>query len=112
MSEQALGAQPSDGSGSQEVLIDLRGVEAARRSATNEKPLPPAEQEQLARAIADIESAAAALRAGQPALNSWVEPAAPAIPKARPLWLLIGALWLSTALVTAGAVVAIHSFVG
>jgi len=28
------------------------------------------------------------------------------------LWLLIGALWLSTALVTAGAVVAIHSFVG
>ncbi len=112
MSEQVLGSLPSDDSAGQEVLIDLRGVEAARRSAANEKPLSPGEREQLARDIADIENAAAALRQGQPALKSWVGPASPVIPKTRPLWLLIGVLWLSTALVTVGAVVAIHSFVG
>ncbi len=112
MSERILGAHPSDEAGGQPVLIDLRGVEAARRSAAHERPLTPAEREQLARDIVDIENAAAALRAGQPALKSWVEPASPVLPKARPLWLLIGVLWLSTALVTAGAVVAIHSFVG
>jgi hypothetical protein len=33
-------------------------------------------------------------------------------PKARPVWLLIGALWLSTALVTIGAVFAISVPVG
>ena len=37
---------------------------------------------------------------------------APAIAKPRPVWLLIGLLWLSTALVTAGAVVAIATLGG
>jgi hypothetical protein len=111
-SEQALGALPPQDTGGQPVLIDLRGLEAARRSTTNEAPLPPAEREQLARDIADIESAAAALSKGQPALKSWTKPASPTIRQVRPLWLLIGVVWLSTALVTAGAVVAIHSFVG
>jgi hypothetical protein len=112
MSEQVLGALPPQESGGQAVLIDLRGVEAARRSVANETPLTPVEREQLARDIADIENAAAALSNGQPALKSWVKPASPVLPQARPLWLMIGALWLSTALVTAGAVVAIHSLVG
>ncbi len=112
LSERALGALPPQDSGGQAVLIDLRGVEAARRSVAREKPLTAAEEEQLARDIADIEDAAAALSKGQPALKSWIKPASPIIPKARPWWLLIGVVWLSTALVTAGAVVAIHSFVG
>jgi hypothetical protein len=118
MSEQFLGSLPSNQSGGDAVLIDLRGLEAARRSvaqdsAGDKKPLTQAEREQLARDIADIENAAAALRKAPPALKSWTKPPpSPMLSKARPLWLLIGALWLSTALVTAGAVVAIHSFVG
>jgi hypothetical protein len=36
----------------------------------------------------------------------------PALRKPRPLWLLIGVLWLSTALVTAGTVVAIATLAG
>jgi hypothetical protein len=110
MSEQVLGTFSAEQSEGETVLIDLRGVEAARRSVGAAKSLTPAEREQLARDIADIEAAATALRKGQPALKSWVKPVSPVIPQARPLWLLIG--MLSTALVTAGAVVAIHSFVG
>ena len=70
------------------------------------------EQEQLAREYADIERATAALRLGEPALQSWSRPAAPAATPKRPLWLLIGVLWLSTALVTAGAVAAIATLAG
>jgi hypothetical protein len=68
--------------------------------------------DQLAREIADIEAATAALRKAEPALESWTS--APATParKPRPIWLLIGVLWLSTALVTAGAVVAIATLAG
>jgi hypothetical protein len=118
MSERVRGFVPSEQSDGDAVLIDLRGVETARRSVEQKdadaaKPLTQAEREQLAREIADIESAAAALRKAQPALKSWSKPApAPIAPKVRPVWLLIGVLWLSTALVTAGAVVAIHTFVG
>jgi hypothetical protein len=77
--------------------------------------------EQFARDIAEIERAAAALRKAQPALETWNEnwteagvddAAAFAIRKTRPVWLLIGALWLSTALVTVGAVAAIARLIG
>jgi hypothetical protein len=37
---------------------------------------------------------------------------APTMHKARPIWLLVGVLWLSTALVTIGAVFAISALVG
>lgn len=115
MSEQFLGPPPPIAPDNDAILIDLSGLEAARRTvaqAGEQKSLTQAERDQLAREIADIESAAAALRKAQPALKSWSKPPSPTIPKSRPLWLLIGALWLSTALVTAGAVAAIHSFVG
>jgi hypothetical protein len=70
-------------------------------------------RDQLSREIADIEAATAALRRGEPALESWTKLASPpAGRKPRPVWLIIGALWLSTALVTAGAVVAIATFAG
>jgi hypothetical protein len=58
-------------------------------------------RDQLAREVADIE-----------ALESWTKAPANTGGKPRPVWLLIGVLWLSTALVTAGAVVAIATLVG
>jgi hypothetical protein len=69
-------------------------------------------RDQLAREVADIEAATAMLRRAEPALESWTtEPASPNA-KPRPVWLLIGVVWLSTALVTVGAVVAIATFAG
>ena len=69
-------------------------------------------RDQLAREIADIEIATAALRKAEPALESWTNAPATPVRKPRPVWLLIGVLWLSTALITAGAVVAIATFAG
>ena len=69
-------------------------------------------RDQLAREVADIEAATAVLRRAEPALESWTKAPANAGGKPRPVWLLIGVLWLSTALVTAGAVVAIATLVG
>ncbi|HWX83091.1 MAG TPA: hypothetical protein VNZ48_05770 [Xanthobacteraceae bacterium] len=69
-------------------------------------------REQLAREVADIEAATAALRKAEPALESWTKAPVNSGGKPRPVWLLIGVLWLSTALVTAGAVVAIATLAG
>ena len=69
-------------------------------------------REQLARDIADIERATAELRRAEPALQSWSKPANPAVPKHRPVWILIGALWFVSVLVAIGAVVAIASLTG
>ena len=69
-------------------------------------------RDQLAREVADIEAATAALRRAEPALESWTKAPANIGGKPRPVWLLIGVLWLSTALVTAGAVVAIATLAG
>lgn len=117
MSEHSRGSQPSDESGPGAVTADSAGPEPMGRRTTDKDAADSAllrfEQEQLAREYAEIERASAALRLAQPALESWSKPASPpAVSKSRPLWLLIGALWLSTALVTAGAVVAIGSFAG
>jgi hypothetical protein len=69
-------------------------------------------RDQLAREVADIEAATAALRKAEPALESWIKAPANTGGNPRPVWLLIGVLWLSTALVTAGAVVAIATLAG
>ena len=115
MSEYSLGSQssrqPQDGA----TIIEWRRSPGGRRASDNaeDKELLRFAQEQLARDIADIERARAALQRAEPALASWVAAAAtPILPKVRPLWLLIGALWVSTALLTAGAVVAIASLAG
>jgi hypothetical protein len=77
--------------------------------------------EQFARDIAEIERATAALRKAQPGLETWNETwteartddaASFVVRKTKPVWLLIGALWLSTALVTVGAVAAIARLIG
>jgi len=75
-------------------------------------PLAPADREQLEREIAAIERATAMLRRAEPGLQSWTTPPATASQQARPVWLLIGVLWLSTALATLGAVFAITALVG
>jgi hypothetical protein len=69
-------------------------------------------RDQLAREVADIEAATATLRKAEPALESWTKAPASTGGQPRPVWLLIGVLWLSTALVTAGAVVAIATIAG
>jgi hypothetical protein len=75
-------------------------------------PLAPAESDQLARDIAEIERAAATLREAEPRLETLSGPPAPALVQSRPVWLIIGVLWISTALATLGAVFAIAALVG
>jgi hypothetical protein len=99
------------------ISIERRGSEPARRNfvhgdAGEASALALADREQLARDFADIERATAALQRGEPALASWSRPTTPTVSQPRSLWLLIGVLWLSTALVTAGAVVVIASLAG
>lgn len=125
MSEQFLGSPPSDRSKQDEVALASRGFGFAGHdlhepalasngdTAADVADVVALEaREQLARDIADIERAAAALRRAAPTLQSWSKPANMAAPKPRPLWLLIGALWLSTALVTVGAVYAVALLAG
>ncbi len=118
MSEYSLGSGSPSGGGDEAVLPGPRSANQPRRRATDKigqdsAALTRFEQEQLSREFADIERASAALRLGEPALQSWSKPAAPAaLKKPRPLWLLIGILWLSTALVAVGAVAAIATLAG
>jgi hypothetical protein len=99
------------------VLDDFRSFDAVRRdgrqiSAEDFGPLAAADREQLEREIAAIERATATLRRAEPGLQSWTSPPATASQQPRPVWLLIGVLWLSTALATLGAVFAISALVG
>src|SRR5579863_2329826 len=117
MSEYSLGSGLPAHGGDDAVLPAPRSADQPRRRATDKMDADIAvltrfEQEQLAREFADIERASAALRLGEPALQSWTKPAAPSAAKPRSLWLLIGILWLSTAIVTAGAVAAIATLAG
>jgi hypothetical protein len=66
-----------------------------------------ADDDQFNRDIAAIERASVALRRAEPALRSWAEPPA-SLNSPRPLWLIIGTLWISTALVALSAVVAVY----
>jgi len=95
------------------AALDSRGLEApdADDMAGDVGALAQAVRDQLARDIADIEEAAAALRRAEPGLEAWTTASPPpATTPPRPLWLLIGLLWLSTALVTIGAVAAFAIF--
>lgn len=117
MSERHLGSLPSDQSGDLGVLLERRRAEPPRRRATDRLPedssaLTRFEQEQLTREFADIERASAALQRVQPALQSWKKPEPAASPKARPLWLVIGMLWLSIALLAGGALAALATLAG
>jgi hypothetical protein len=94
---------------------DTVALDGRRRAAADPDDsglLAAADREHLEREMAAIERAAAALRRAEPELESWVDPPSPTLQKPRPVWLLIGALWLSTALVTIGAAFAISVLVG
>jgi hypothetical protein len=90
----------------------VRQRDGVERIADSSASSAGVESDQLARDIAEIERAAAALRRAEPTLESWTNPPAHASPKPRPVWLLIAVLWFSTAVVTLGAVAAIAALVG
>jgi hypothetical protein len=117
MASDQLGSLPSGGSDGGSFMIELRRSEAAQRNPGNEGAgdvalLAQTEREQLARDIAEIERATVALRQAEPALESWTDPPPTSARTPRPVWLMIGLLWLATALVAAGAVAAIATLVG
>jgi len=96
---------------------DIRKFDAERQdtkpvAGDDFGPLAPADRDQLERDFDAIERATAALRSAEPALESWTSAPATVLHKPRPVWLLIGVLWLSTALATLGAVFAISALVG
>jgi hypothetical protein len=117
MRMQNFGSLSSTNSDADAVPLAPRGRDAMLPADVNEisedtSALAQSVRDQLARDIADIESATSALRRADPALESWTKPPAATSHKPRPVWLLIGVLWLSTVIVTAGAVVAIATFAG
>jgi hypothetical protein len=117
MADHDLGVFAATGTAGDAALADGEPVTRARApridlGVDQASSLASAESDQLASDIAAIERAAAALRKAEPALESWSNPPAQASRKPRPVWLLIGVLWVSTALVTVGAAVAIAVLVG
>jgi len=119
MANHDLGAFSTEGAAGAAASVDERAL-AARHVAgdanvdddAGSASPPPGEPDQLARDLAAIEHAAAALRKAEPALESWSNPPPQTRRKPRPVWLLVGVLWISTALVTVGAAVAIAALVG
>jgi hypothetical protein len=117
MSTSDLGSPRSDHSDNDVIAVERRRIDAVGEDVGGQvvdvsSVSAQADRDQLERDFADIERAAAALRRAEPALESWTQPMAAPVRKPRPLWLLIGLLWLSTALVTAGAVVTIARLAG
>lgn len=120
MPKHYLGYPPSGDSDGDTALSEVHAFDMALRGnrygAAGEADTLE-HTDQVARDIADIERAALALRKAEPALETWTatlsdDPMAVLPRKPRPVWLKIGLLWLSTALVTAGAVAAIARFAG
>jgi hypothetical protein len=66
-----------------------------------------ADDDQFNRDIAAIERASVVLRRAEPALRSWAETPT-SLKSPRPLWLIIGTLWVSTAIVALCAVFAVY----
>lgn len=73
----------------------------------------PVDSDALARAVAEIEIASAALRRSKPALEPW-QPDAETHGEQRylPVWLLIGAVWIAALLGLSGATGAILYLAG
>jgi len=76
-------------------------------------PLAPVDSEALARAIAEIEIASAALRQSEPTLEPW-RPKSETQGEQRylPVWILIGAVWIAALLGLSGATGAILYLAG
>jgi hypothetical protein len=110
LSPDAVAAAAADAAKRDAATLNLRTRTAAEPDDSG--LLAAADREHLEREIAAIERASAALRRAEPELESWAHPPPPTLRRPRPVWLLIGALWLSTALVTIGAAYAISVLVG
>jgi hypothetical protein len=94
-------------------IVPLEPEQGGNGNAATNEVTDPAVHDQLARDLAEIEAATAALRKAEPDLESWTRIEETAVAsKPRSVWLLVGALWLSTVLVVAVAVVAIANFAG
>ena len=74
----------------------------------------PSADAELARAIAEIEQATAALRRSEPDLESWHPGRAVAreARQYRSVWILIGGIWLSASVMVAGATGALLYLLG
>jgi hypothetical protein len=66
-------------------------------------PAAAVDPDELARAVAEIEKASAALRQAEPGLEVGVPDALPRRSRYWSIWLLIGGVWISATLVVAGA---------
>jgi hypothetical protein len=109
------GTQAGDGlAGSRrahaELVSCLLGADGPDGPAGAPEPFAPVAPDQLARDIAEIEQAAAALRHAEPALEPQMPPPAPG-PQERPeqrerqpIWLLVGVIWLTAVAVVSCAV--------
>jgi len=86
------------------------GSSAAARSIARPAPV---DSDALARAVAEIEIASAALRRSEPALEPW-QPnfATQGEQRYLPVWLLIGAVWIAALLGLTGATGAILYLAG
>ena len=91
------------------ILESARRQRTASAAAISAKPVVPVDPDQLARAIAEIETASAALRRSEPALEVWLPDSTTRRESRRyfSVWILIGGIWLSATLVVAGATGAI-----
>jgi hypothetical protein len=118
MSEQHLGFLPPKAAAANAVLEAVGADDTAKIvtqpviDTADTDAVAAADRAQLDRDIAAIEKASAALRRADPAMETWTDAPPVVMQKPRPVWLLIGVLWLSTALVTLGAVFAISALVG
>ena len=117
MLKQHVAAPSSSGPDADTVPFESRPAGAAPQAGVDEIAAGPGAlaqgvRDQLAREVAEIEAATAALQRAEPTLESWTQAPVTATGKPRPVWLLVGVLWLSTALVTVGAVVAIATLAG
>jgi hypothetical protein len=124
MPEHDLRYPPSGDADSEAASSEVEAFAVALhepRYGTAAEPGAAVPADDVARDLAEIARASAALRKAEPALETWCDPPpagwsddapAAALRKPRPVWLLIGLLWLSTALVTAGAVAAIARLAG
>ena len=91
--------------------FDRPGSDIVRAGETDSGWIAAADTDQFDRDIAAIERATATLCRAEPALQSWAEPPA-SLNTPRPLWLVIGVLWVSTAFVALSAVLALHVLTG
>jgi hypothetical protein len=90
------------------LTLDSGRSNVGRADDTNSGWIAAEDGDQFARDVAAIEQAADILRRAQPALQSWAGPPLPSHNSSQPLWLIIGTLWVSTALVALSAVFALY----